>query len=132
MQAYKVHLIALTDPIKYVLLKPVLSARLTRWWLLLIEYEIIYIPQKTIKGQALANFLVDHLVPIPWEILDDFPDEKIFYVGVFPLWMMFFDWLAHYDGTGAGVAIGHHKDRYYHIHLFLVRDAPTTLLNTKP
>ncbi|RVW83970.1 hypothetical protein CK203_047322 [Vitis vinifera] len=22
----------------------------------------------------------------------DFPDEEIFYVGVFPLWMMFFDW----------------------------------------
>ena len=26
--------------------------------------------------------------------------------------------------------LSHHKDRYYHIHLFLVRNALTTLLNT--
>ena len=26
----------------------------------------------------------------------------------------------------------HHKDKYYHIHLFLVSDAPTMLLNTMP
>ena len=50
-QAYIVHLIAHTDPIKYVLSKPILSGRLARWGLLLIEYEIIYIPQKVIKGQ---------------------------------------------------------------------------------
>ena len=51
MQAYTIHLIAHIDPIKYVLSKPVLSGRLARWGLLLIEYEIIYIPQKVIKGQ---------------------------------------------------------------------------------
>ena len=50
-QAYIVHLIAHTDSIKYVLSKPILSGRLARWGLLLIEYEIIYIPQKVIKGQ---------------------------------------------------------------------------------
>ncbi|RVW60032.1 hypothetical protein CK203_089491 [Vitis vinifera] len=60
--AYTVHLIAHADPIKYVLSKPVLSG-LARWGLLLTEYEIIYIPQKAIKGQALADFLADHPIP---------------------------------------------------------------------
>ena len=97
MQAYTVHLIAHVDPVKYVLSKPILLGRLTRWGLLLTEYEIIYISQKTIKRQALAGFLVDHPIPAAWEISNDFPDEEIFYVDIFPSWMMFF------DGTGVGV-----------------------------
>ena len=103
MQVYIVHLIAHVDPIKYVLSKPVLLGRLARWGLLLTEYEIIYIPQKVIRGQAFADFLANHLIPVAWEISDDFPNEDIFYVNVFPSWMMFFDGLACYDGTCANV-----------------------------
>ena len=103
MQAYTVHLIAHIDPVKYVLSKPVLLGILARQGLLLTKYEIIYIPQKAIKGQALADFLADHLIPIEWEILNDFPDEEIFYVDVFSSWIMFFDGSARYDGTSAGV-----------------------------
>ena len=66
-----------------MLSKLVLSGRLARWGLLLTKYEIIYIPQKAIKGQALADFLADHLIPIEWEILNDFPDEEIFYALTF-------------------------------------------------
>ena len=63
MKAYIVHLIAHVDSIKYVLSKPVLSGRLAIWGLLLTEYEIIYNPQKAIKGQALVDSLVDHPIP---------------------------------------------------------------------
>ena len=103
MQTYIVHLIAHADPVKYVLSKPALSGWLARWGFLLTEYEIIYIPQKAIKGQALADFLVDHPILTIWEISDDFLDEEIFYVNFFPSWMMFFDGLARFDGTGVGV-----------------------------
>ena len=103
MQAYMVHLIALTYPIKYLLSKLVLSGRLARWGLLLTEYEIIYIPQKVIKGQTLADFLADHLILVAWKISDDLSDEDIFYVDVFPSWMMFFDGSSRYDGTCANV-----------------------------
>ena len=132
MQAYTVNLIAHADPIKYVLSKLVLSGQLARWGLLLTEYEIIYIPQKAIKGQALADFLADHLIPTAWEISDDFPDEEIFYVDIFPSWMMFFDGSACYDGTGAGVVFVSPQRQILHIHLLLVRNALTTSLNTKP
>jgi hypothetical protein len=36
---------------------------LVKWALLLQEFEIVYISQKAIKGQALADFLADHLIP---------------------------------------------------------------------
>ena len=98
-----VYLIAHVEPIKYVLSKQVLSGRLARWGLLLTEYEIIYILQKTIKGQTLGDLLANHPIPTTWEISDDFPDEEIFYVDIFPSWMMFFDGSARYDGTSACV-----------------------------
>ena len=80
MQAYTVPLIAHANPIKYVLLKLVLLRKLARWGVLLTEYEIIYISQKAIKGQTLADFLAIH---VAWEISEDFPDEEIFYVDIF-------------------------------------------------
>jgi len=32
-------------------------------------------PQKVIKGQAVADFLTDHLVPRTSKLYDDLPDE---------------------------------------------------------
>ena len=86
-----------------MLSKPILLGRLARWGLLLSEYEIIYIPQKTIKGQALVEFLADHPILATWEISDDLPNEEIFYVDVLPSWVMFFDGSALYAGTSACV-----------------------------
>ena len=86
-----------------MLSKPILLGWLARWGLLLTEYEIVYIPQKTIKGQALVEFLADHPILATWEISDDLPNEEIFYVDVLPSWVMFFDGSALYAGTSACV-----------------------------
>ena len=94
MQAYTVRLIAKADPIKYVHSRPVVSSRIARWVVLLQQYDLAYVPQKTIKGQALADFLANHPVPSDWEFSDDFPDEDVFYIEVMPPWMMFFDGAA--------------------------------------
>ena len=63
LQAHSVRLISHADPIKYLMSKSVLSGRTAKWALLLQEFDINYVPQKAIKGQALADFLVNHLVP---------------------------------------------------------------------
>ena len=60
MQAYMVHLIVKADPIKYVLSMPVISGCIARGAVLLQQYDLAYVPQKAVKGQALAYFLADH------------------------------------------------------------------------
>ena len=67
------------------------------------QYDLAYVPQKVVKGQALADFLANHPVPSDWEFFNDFLDEDVFYVEVMPPWMMFFDGAARREGEGAGV-----------------------------
>ncbi|KAG9447252.1 hypothetical protein H6P81_013380 [Aristolochia fimbriata] len=87
----------------YIMSRPILSGRLAKWALLLYEFEINFVPQRAIKGQALANFLADHPVPAEWELTEEFPDEEIFLVEVLPPWEMYFDGAARRNGAGAGV-----------------------------
>uniref|UniRef100_A0A2N9HH26 Uncharacterized protein n=1 Tax=Fagus sylvatica TaxID=28930 RepID=A0A2N9HH26_FAGSY len=103
MQAHTIHLVAKVDPVKYILSRPVISGRLAKWSVAFQEFEIVYVPQKAIKGQALANFLADHPIPADWELSDDFPDEDVLYTEILPPWMMFFDGAARREESGAGV-----------------------------
>ncbi|KAG9454383.1 hypothetical protein H6P81_007287 [Aristolochia fimbriata] len=95
-------LISRADPLKYIMSRPILSGRLAKWSLLLSEFEINFVPQRAIKGQALANFLADHPVLAEWELIE-FPDKEIFLVEVLPPWEMYFDGAARRNGAGAGV-----------------------------
>ena len=67
------------------------------------QHEIIYVPAKAVKEQALANFLADHPIPADWKISDDLPDDEVFYIDIFPTWTLFFDGSARTDGVGARV-----------------------------
>ncbi|XP_060182048.1 uncharacterized protein LOC132611671 [Lycium barbarum] len=102
-QAHSVNLISRANPIKFVMLKPVLSDRLARWYLQFQQFEITYIPQKAVKGQALADFLADHPIPDDWELTDELPDEDAMVVEIQSPWKMYFDGAAQRDGAGAGV-----------------------------
>ena len=50
------------DPIKYILEKPALSRRITRWQMILTKYDIQYTTQKDIKGSVLADHLAHQVV----------------------------------------------------------------------
>ncbi|XP_015163501.1 uncharacterized protein [Solanum tuberosum] len=102
-QAHVVRLISRENPIKFVMSKPVLSDRLARWYLQFQQFEIVYIPQKAIKGQTLADFLADHPIPDDWELTDELSDEDAMLIEVQPPWKMYFDGAAHRGGAGAGV-----------------------------
>ncbi|XP_070029780.1 uncharacterized protein [Nicotiana sylvestris] len=102
-QAHVVRLVSKANPIKLVISKPILSDRLVRWYLQFQQFEILYIPQKAIKGQALADFLADHLIPDDWELTDELIDEDAMVVEVQPPWKMYFDGAAHRGGTRAGI-----------------------------
>ena len=52
-------LIARLDPIKYIFEKSSLSGRIVRWQVLLSEFDILYVSQKSIKRSAIVDFLAE-------------------------------------------------------------------------
>ena len=51
-----------TDVIKYMLHRPILSGRIGKWAYALIEYDLAYESLKSMKGQIVANFIVEHRI----------------------------------------------------------------------
>ena len=96
-------MVSKADPIKYILSRPILSGRLVKWAMILKQHDLVSVPQKAVKGRALADFLADHPIPDEWELNDDLPGEGVFFVDVLPPWEMYFDGAATSDGAGAGV-----------------------------
>ncbi|GKV25036.1 hypothetical protein SLEP1_g34544 [Rubroshorea leprosula] len=88
------YLLSRMDLIKFIFEKPTPSRRISRWHILLFEFDIVYTTQKAIKGQAIADHLAEHAAedyePIDW----DFPDEDILAVEAesdSDNWKLFFD-----------------------------------------
>ena len=80
MLAHTTLLISNMDKIKYIFEKLALSGRITRWKMVLIEYEIQYTTQKAIKGSVLADHLVHQAVDDYQSMNFEFPDENIMLV----------------------------------------------------
>jgi hypothetical protein len=69
------------DVIKHILLKPMLSGRIGKWAYALVEYDLAYEPLRSMKGQVVADFIVDHAIDV--DHLVDFIQLK--------LWGLYFD-----------------------------------------
>ena len=50
--------------------------------------QLVYVPQRAVKGQALTNFLADHPIPDDWELNDDLPGEDVFFIDILAPWKM--------------------------------------------
>ncbi|WCJ29475.1 hypothetical protein M5689_011108 [Euphorbia peplus] len=61
-QSYTIKAVAKIDPMKYLYGTPSLVGKLSRWLLLLSEFDIEYITKKVIKGRAVAEFLGAQLI----------------------------------------------------------------------
>ncbi|KAL6324064.1 hypothetical protein AAG906_006335 [Vitis piasezkii] len=105
MTEYSVHLISRLDPLRYLFDRPALVGRLMRWLVLLTEFDIHYVTQKSIRGSIVA----DHLASLPVSdgraIDDDFPDEDVAAVTSLSGWRMYFDGAANHSGYGIGVLL---------------------------
>ena len=85
------------DPLKYIFQKAMRTGKLAKWQRLLSKFDIVYVTQKAIKAQALA----DHLAEIPVDeeyepLMTFFHDEEVSLVGEdisesYPGWILFFD-----------------------------------------
>nr|AYQ93019.1 hypothetical protein [Lupinus angustifolius] len=45
--------------LKHIFEKPMLTGKMTRWHVLFLEYDIVYVTQKAIKGSLLADYLAN-------------------------------------------------------------------------
>nr|GEV81422.1 reverse transcriptase domain-containing protein [Tanacetum cinerariifolium] len=70
--------VIMDQPIKQVLLKPKIAGRLQKWSMKLGEYDIHYRPRVSIKGQILADFIVerseDDSLAAPMEVEEKLPE----------------------------------------------------------
>ena len=78
------------DLLKYLFEKPALSGRLSRWLILLAEFDLKYVVRKTIKESIVSDFYAEN--PIEGEDgKEDFPDgvrnmEDVLWQSCKPIW----------------------------------------------
>ena len=84
-------------PMKQVLHKPETSRRLMKWAIELSEFDIRYKPKTAIKGQVLADFIMEFTSAEPAENTQTTPD--------LPIWKLFVDGAANAQGSGAGLIL---------------------------
>ncbi|GJW92627.1 reverse transcriptase domain-containing protein [Tanacetum coccineum] len=92
--------IVITDqPIKQMLSNPEVTGRLLKWSFELEEHDIQYRPRTSVKGQILADFIVerpeDNLEDTLMEDEEELPDP----------WTLFTDESSSADGSGAGLIL---------------------------
>ncbi|KAK1567163.1 hypothetical protein Q3G72_008809 [Acer saccharum] len=87
-------------PLKFILQKPELSGRLTKWAVELSEFNIRYMPKAAIKGQAVLDFIAEFTEP-DVEVKRIMEDEQ---ANEFQ-WKLHVDESSNTHGSGAGIVI---------------------------
>ncbi|XP_059629733.1 uncharacterized protein LOC132272647 [Cornus florida] len=102
MRPVDVYILCQTNVIKYMLSRPLITGRIGKWALALMEFNFIYVPQKSVQGRVLADFLADHPSTNidPW-VYDELESSAIFLTP----WILMFDGSSTADGAGAGIVI---------------------------
>ncbi|KAA3464159.1 RNA-directed DNA polymerase (Reverse transcriptase), Ribonuclease H [Gossypium australe] len=113
-------LISKLDPLKYMMESTALNGRMTRWQILLSEFDIVYVSQKDVKGSAIADFLASRALEEYEPLNSDFPNEELMYVSATEedatkdhLWKLNFDGASKAIGNGIGaVLVSPNGDHY--------------------
>ncbi|XP_043725630.1 uncharacterized protein LOC122672198 [Telopea speciosissima] len=112
-----IRLISRMDPIKYLFEKPALTRRMAKWLLLLSEFDITYVNQKSIKGPAISNYLVAYPIGVDSQPLEDsFADENLAFVeeeNCKDRWQLYFNDAANQRGYGVGILLITPDDLYF-------------------
>ena len=84
-------------PMKQVPHKPETSGRLMKWAIELSEFDIRYKPKTAIKGQVLADFVMEFTSVVPAENAQTMTD--------LPIWKLSVDGASNAQGSGAGLIL---------------------------
>ena len=95
------------------------TGRLSKWKILLTEFDIIYVTRTAMKAQALADHLAENPVDGDYEPLDRyFPDEEINSIEEVgsngnQAWQLYFDGATNIKGTGIGAILISPTGKHY-------------------
>ncbi|XP_028114983.1 uncharacterized protein LOC114312887 [Camellia sinensis] len=114
--AHPIQVVTRSDPIHYLLRKPALTGRMTRWLLALAEYDITCVTPKAIKNQALADLLAqfpsgEHEpaeVPLPGKV-------HVSAAAVETYWDLKFDGASGVGKGGAGITLTNQARENFHL-----------------
>ncbi|XP_060170692.1 uncharacterized protein LOC132601631 [Lycium barbarum] len=93
--------------------------KLAKWQMLLSDFDIVCMTQKSVKGQALADHLAENPVDEEYEPLRTyFPNEEVLLVSEYiaesyPGWRMFFDGAVNFKGSGIGAVLVSESGQHY-------------------
>jgi hypothetical protein len=69
------------DIVKHIMQRPVLGGQIGRWAYSLVEYDLMYEPLRAVKGQIVADFIVDYDIKIDDVSLVVVCPWKLYFVG---------------------------------------------------
>jgi hypothetical protein len=78
-----------------MLLKPILGGRMGKWAYALVEYDLAYKPLRSMKGQVVTDFIVDHAIDV---------DHSVNFAQ-FKSWGLYFDGSVCSKGQGSGCVV---------------------------
>nr|XP_023877103.1 uncharacterized protein LOC111989541 [Quercus suber] len=99
------------DPIKYLFKKPAFIRKISRWQILLSEFDIVFVIRRAIKGQAIADYLANQPLNDPKLLESLFPDENVMTLDPEPdsvepwHWKLYFDRVANSTRNGVGAVL---------------------------
>lgn len=88
MLTHKIKLVAIIDPLKYLLNRETLIGRLAKWVMMLSEFDIDYVDQKAINRQVIADQLANATMTDNSPLVSEFLDKSIFTVTKSRLWQL--------------------------------------------
>src|SRR2546430_10841876 len=90
-----IYVVSKINPLRLLMTKPsALNGRLTKWAMLLSQYDIHFLPQKDTKGQAIADLLAENPRSNSATLFEELPDEmaEVHSSQIYPsVWQMYFD-----------------------------------------
>ncbi|XP_020271882.1 uncharacterized protein LOC109847047 [Asparagus officinalis] len=102
-----IHVISQMNLIRVFMTQPAaLNWRLARWALLLSQYDIYFMPQKSVKGQVICDLMASHTLGAKTDLFEDLPDEppEDNLTSSPKVWQIFFDGASRVGTSGSIVA----------------------------
>ncbi|XP_049378136.1 uncharacterized protein LOC125842899 [Solanum stenotomum] len=119
LSSHTTYLISRMDPLKYIFQKPMPTGKLAKWQILLSKFDIVYVTQKAVKAQTLADHMAENPIDDDYRPLKTyFPDEEVAFVGEdiseeYDGWRMFFDGAKNLSGSGIGAVLISSTGQHY-------------------